>query len=194
MERFHQSPIKRPPLQNYLGLKLQSKISFILSMILSQILVRPQEKPTPPPPSAIPVQVAPAAEPEPPHLEREDPTTAQGPSWDDELQKPPPDAWIESSTEEPLEAAVEDNLTSNEVHPPREKTPEPEIIPVAAVQLPTQVTGPKPSPRPSSGAHRGSARFKTDQPVVMPSSFGSVEKVGMQFGSLSLGGETLADA
>lgn len=43
--------------------------------------------------------------------------------------------------------------------------------------------------RPSSAAYRLSARFK-DQPVVMPNNFSAgLEKVGMQFGSLSLGGE-----
>jgi len=48
--------------------------------------------------------------------------------------------------------------------------------------------------RPSSAGHRHSARFKTDQAVTLPNNFGSgLEKVGMQFGSLSIGGDEIVD-
>ena len=61
--------------------------------------------------------------------------------------------------------------------------------------IPTKPLTPAAHTRPGA-AHRGSAKFKTDQAVVMPSSsFGSgIEKVGMQFGSLSLGGDDLDTA
>jgi hypothetical protein len=48
---------------------------------------------------------------------------------------------------------------------------------------------PRLSTRPAASSHRSSARYKvTDQPVTLPLSFGAgIEKVGMQFGSLSVG-------
>jgi hypothetical protein len=50
---------------------------------------------------------------------------------------------------------------------------------------------PAPSTRPPGvSVNRNHPRYKTDQAVVLPSSFGiPLEKVGMQFGSLSLGGD-----
>jgi hypothetical protein len=63
-------------------------------------------------------------------------------------------------------------------------------------QAATSTPSPKFTGRAAAVSHRSGARYKlTDQPVVMPSSFGaSVEKVGMQFGSLGLGGESLLDS
>jgi hypothetical protein len=63
-------------------------------------------------------------------------------------------------------------------------------------QVATATPSPKLLGRPAAAPHRNSARYKTtDQPVVMPSSFGAnVEKVGMQFGSLGLGGDSLLDS
>ena len=48
--------------------------------------------------------------------------------------------------------------------------------------------------RPSSAAHRHNARFKTDQAVTLPNNFGpGPEKLGMQFGSLSIGADEVVD-
>lgn len=82
---------------------------------------------------------------------------------------------------------------------PAPAAPEPSQEPATAVPAPApEERAPTPAkPRPAAVSHRSSARYnKTiDQPVVMPSSFGSgIEKVGMQFGSLSLGGESLFDS
>lgn len=48
----------------------------------------------------------------------------------------------------------------------------------------------------SLNVHRNSGRFKTtDQAVVMPSSnFSTVEKLGVQFGSVSLGGDETSES
>ena len=85
--------------------------------------------------------------------------------------------------------------------PEAEPEPAPEPVP-SEPPAPAQPASQEPEPvakhivpavqiRPSSAAHRLSARFK-DQPVVMPNNFGaSLEKVGMQFGSLSVGGADL---
>ncbi|KAJ7689514.1 hypothetical protein B0H14DRAFT_3532770, partial [Mycena olivaceomarginata] len=113
---------------------------------------------------------APAPDPEPQETGWEEPTTVQSPSWEEEapIIKPSTsaaDVWA-SAPEEPAPEPLE---------------PQPEPAP--------PVASPSPSIKPARQAARASARYKTiDQPVVMPSSFGSsLEKVGMQFGSLSLG-------
>lgn len=134
--------------------------------------------------------------------------------------KPPtstPDAW--ASLSETIEAAQPESQPSTQQHEIDAETatepPTPELVgkmslptsksePAAQTTLATpilpQVTTATPSPtlagRPPAVPHRSSARYKTtDQPVVMPSSFGAgVEKVGMQFGSLGLGGESLLDS
>lgn len=101
-----------------------------------------------------------------------------------------------------LEGHIEEHsgvpTTDSEPHVAPEAPSEPAPVPMPAA---APVAAPSPKPRPAATTHRGSARYKaipTDQPVVMPSSssFGSsIEKVGMQFGSLSLGGgEGLFDA
>lgn len=77
-----------------------------------------------------------------------------------------------------------------------EPAPQPSLATPVLSQVSTATPSPKLSGRPAATTHRSSARYKNiDQPVVMPSSFSTgIEKVGMQFGSLSLGGESLLDA
>ncbi|KAF9815650.1 hypothetical protein IEO21_04440 [Rhodonia placenta] len=133
----------------------------------------------------------------------EEPTTVEPPTWDDEPQaKIATLSFIGEATSPP---ADEPQLAESQPEP----APEPPVIPEPTTSaIPAQVQHssivsepvvapqksltPVASTRPASSAHRISAKFKTtDQPVVMPSSnFGTgVEKIGMQFGSLSLGGE-----
>lgn len=121
----------------------------------------------------------------------------QAPTWDDEPQIKQPAA-VPALEEpkivepEPQSVATPSFITEREIPAETHLTPTaPE--PVA---IPTKPLSPAAHTRPGA-AHRGSAKFKTtDQAVVMPSSsFGSgIEKVGMQFGSLSLGGDDLDPA
>ncbi|KAJ7235820.1 hypothetical protein C8J57DRAFT_1452979 [Mycena rebaudengoi] len=190
-----------------------SKTPLTSKMSWAQI-ARPQEKPTPPPPAPAPAAppppaISPAApEPEPQDVGGwEEPTTVQSPTWEEEapIAKPSTsaaDVWsstvnepsdepksepqqvLEQQVEEPPAPSEESALPASEPEPaPPVVSPSPSIKPATAA-------------RPVPTSHRSSARYKTiDQPVVMPSSFGSgVEKVGMQFGSLSLGGESSFDA
>ena len=151
----------------------------------------------------------------------EEPTTAQPPTWDDEPHVKPPistgDAWgslseaVETTqpesqpllqqheteavtaTEPPTPEPVgKSSLPASKSEPPAQTTISTPTLPQVAIATPS----PKLASRPPAVPHRSSARYKTtDQPVVMPSSFGaSVEKVGMQFGSLGLGGESLLDS
>ncbi|KAF9460449.1 hypothetical protein BDZ94DRAFT_1299874 [Collybia nuda] len=172
--------------------------------------------------SVPPPPLAPEPEIETQNQSWEEPTTVQPPTWDDEPQvKPPPstsEAWPGSEPEEPgdSQTEVEPQLPQHEAEVESVKeppTPEPpaeqqlsasksEPAPQAPLVTPVLSQGPAVTPSPklnsrsAAVAHRSSARYKTiDQPVVMPSSFGSgIEKVGMQFGSLSLGGESLFDS
>lgn len=89
--------------------------------------------------------------------------------------------------------------------PSQEPVAVPERVPSALpaqVQQPpaeSETTSAKPltpaaHTRPAPASHRSAAKFKTtDQAVVMPvGSFAAgVEKIGMQFGSLSIGGDDL---
>jgi len=147
---------------------------------------------------------------------REEPTTAEAPSWDDEPaadQANRPEAWpmtVESVLEPPKpeppavfvvvevkSEAVDESVPEAEFiteSKPEVETSSPAQVTQATSALPAQVTAtpsPKLTTRPPVVSHRTSARYKvTDQPVTMPVSFGTgVEKVGMQFGSLSLGGD-----
>lgn len=178
---------------------------------------------TPPPP---PVHVS-QPEPETDHQPevqqegREEPTTAEAPTWDDEPatgQATGPEAWplttepiLESPKPDPpaLSVAVEVKLEAAD-----ESVPEAELIPESKPEaetkspaqvmqvisaLPAQVTAtpsPKFTTRPPVVSHRTGARHKvTDQPVTLPISFSTgIEKVGMQFGSLSLGGDGTSDS
>ncbi|KAF7420771.1 hypothetical protein PC9H_011289 [Pleurotus ostreatus] len=115
-------------------------------------------------------------------------------------QEPEPDA-----PQEPVQVA--EPKPEPQAPKPQAPQPTPSALPAQILQqqlkdlqssnvsAPPAVATPSPRPsqaRPSSAAHRANAKFKIgDQPaVVMPSTFsGGVEKVGMQFGSLSLGGD-----
>ncbi|KAJ7160884.1 hypothetical protein C8R46DRAFT_1194293 [Mycena filopes] len=189
-----------------------SKTPMTSKMSWAQI-ARPQEKPIPPPPAPAPIAppptISPAVpEPAPQEAGWEDPTTVQPPSWEEEapIIKPSTsaaDVWGSTVNEPPEEPQQE----QQQVHEPQvEETsaPEPseestappsEPEPAPPVASPSPSLKPAGAVRPAAGSHRSSARYKTiDQPVVMPSSFGSgIEKVGMQFGSLSLGGESSFD-
>ncbi|KAJ7058270.1 hypothetical protein C8F01DRAFT_1060523 [Mycena amicta] len=171
-------------------------------------IARPQEKPTPSPtaPAAVsPPPVVAVPEPEPqPQTGWEEPTTVQTPSWEEEapvVLKPSnsaADVWA-SANEPPEDPKLESNLPEPQLEeeappPPVVEAISPPLEPEPARSVPSPSPSIKPS-RPAASSHRNSARYKiTDQAVVMPSSFGSgIEKVGMQFGSLSLGGETSFD-
>jgi len=165
--------------------------------------LEPPREPTPPP--------APTQEPEPePTTEAqtgwEEPTTVQNPPWEDEIQAktsaPAAEHWDTVPVEE-TNVVDDANPAPPEPVPAPEPVPEPIAVSLPAPQPKEPVSGlheaiPKHvapvQPRPSSAAHRHSARFKTDQAVTLPTNFGSgLEKVGMQFGSLSIGGDEIVD-
>ncbi|KAH9921107.1 uncharacterized protein B0H18DRAFT_1121523 [Fomitopsis serialis] len=164
--------------------------------------------PAPPPPAVEPLR-----EPTPPHVELpaepqqqgwEEPTTVQAPTWDDEPRvKPVAESWGKDPTPVLEEPQIVEPEPESTAAPPAvfEREPatvsfEAQLAPAAAepVAIPTKPLTPAAHTRPGAAVHRGSAKFKTtDQAVVMPSSsFGTgIEKVGMQFGSLSLGGDDI---
>ena len=181
----------------------------------------PQEKPAPtPPPAPVQLQPVPAPAPPPGLPEQpskvedfvpspepelpvptawEEPTTVQESTWEEELQapmvqtqpEPAPVPEPELNFEEPPEPP------SPEPVPPKVQEP---VLSALPAQVQNQEVERSSTPtssvkRPlSSAAHRHNARFKTgDQPVVMPSGnyTPNTEKIGMQFGSLSLGGDDL---
>ena len=180
---------------------------------------RPQEKPKvvpapAPPPAAIPepappipvnepVEVELTPQPEPPlQLEQEEPTTVQAPVWDDE---PTPstqitsDGWITSASEVPVtKVSIEEEESVPSTQP---ESAAPTITPQVPLQKAESPVVPPAKPvtplstRPLS-THRISNRFKTsDQPVVMPTNFGSnIEKIGMMFGSVTLGRDDVLDS
>ena len=138
--------------------------------------------------------------------DREEPTTVEAPTWDDEPpadQVTGPEAWqlapelpASSSVAEVRSEVVEESVPETVIteSKPEAETRSPAQVPQAISALPAQVTvisSPKLTTRPPAASHRTSARHKlTDQPVTMPVSFSTgIEKVGMQFGSLSLGGD-----
>lgn len=160
----------------------------------------PPREPTPPP--ALTQESEPTAEAQ---TGWEEPTTVQNPPWEDDLQRKPSapvsEPWPPTPAEEvkvhdepkpaPSEPAPSEPVSEPIVSLPAPQPKEPvsgglsEAIPkhVAPVQV-----------RPSSAAHRHSARFKTDQAVTLPNNFDpGLEKVGMQFGSLSIGGDEIVD-
>ena len=171
---------------------------------------RPWEKP--PIPQAPSISVSqPASEPDrQPEIQqhdREELTTVEAPTWDDEPaadQANGPETWplapelpAASSVAEIRSEVVEDSVPEAVI---TESKPEAETrSPAQAISaLPAQViaiSSPKLTTRPPAVSHRTSARHKlTDQPVTMPVSFSTgIEKVGMQFGSLSLGGDDTND-
>lgn len=161
--------------------------------------LEPPREPTPPP---APQESEPTVEVQ---TGWEEPTTVQNPPWEDDLQRKPSapvsEPWPPTSAEE---AKVHDEAKPTPSEPvPSEPVSEP-IVALPAPQPKEPVSGlsetiPKHvtpvQARPSSAAHRHSARFKTDQAVTLPNNFGSgLEKVGMQFGSLSIGGDEIVDS
>lgn len=165
----------------------------------------PAQIPSNPPPPPV-VEPEPAAE-----LQEstwEEPTTVEAPVWDEEppqtKQEAEADSWP-PSTEAHAEPQTTAAPTTSDSEPQAseasatvsEPVTEVAIVDVKPAQpaaatpvLSTQVASPSPklTNRPAVASHRSSARYKvTDQPVTLPLSFGSgIEKVGMQFGSLSL--------
>ena len=165
--------------------------------------LEPPREPTPPP--------APTEEAEPTAEAQtgwEEPTTGQNPPWEDDPQPKPSapaaDPWLSAPAEE-LKGHDEAKTAPSEPAPVVEPVPEPIAVLLPAPQAKEPVSGSGLSeaipkhvapvhPRPSSAGHRHSARFKTDQAVTLPNNFGSgLEKVGMQFGSLSIGGDEIVD-
>jgi hypothetical protein len=165
--------------------------------------LEPPREPTPPPTYAQETE---------PTIEAqttgwEEPTTGQNPPWEDE-----PQSKSSAPAAEHWDTALEETKVHDEAMPaPPEQSPV--LVPESAPEpIPVSIPAPQPkepvsglseaipkhvSPvqaRPSSAAHRHSARFKTDQAVTLPNNFGSgLEKVGMQFGSLSIGGDEIID-
>ena len=138
--------------------------------------------------------------------DREELTTVEAPTWDDEPaadQTIGPEAWsltpelpAASTVAEVRSEVVEESVPEAVIteSKPEVETRSPAQVAQAISTLPAQVTAissPKLTTRPPAASHRTSARHKlTDQPVTMPVSFSTgIEKVGMQFGSLSLGGD-----
>ena len=135
--------------------------------------------------------------------DREEPTTVEAPSWDDEPaadQATGPEAWpltpelpAASAVAEVRSEVVEESISEaviTELKPEVETRSPAQIAQALPAQV-TAISSPKLTTRPPAASHRTSARHKlTDQPVTMPVSFSTgIEKVGMQFGSLSLGGD-----
>ncbi|KAI9508034.1 hypothetical protein F5148DRAFT_1284497 [Russula earlei] len=160
--------------------------------------LEPPREPTPPPAPTQDDELSSEAQ-----SGWEEPTTAKSPPWEDEPQPKPPASAAESWDATPAE---ESKVFDQATPPSPEPAPAPEPVPA-----PIAVSLPAPEPvvglgeaipkhvtpvqaRPSSAAHRHSARFKTDQAVTLPNNFGpGLEKVGMQFGSLSIGGDEIVD-
>jgi hypothetical protein len=174
----------------------------------------PQEKPKPtlPPPAPPVVAPAPTSEAELPaqedqpdsHVEQgwEDPTTVQAPTWDDEPHVPLPAA-AQASSEWTTASQVEEVREETANAEPLPETPQTQqwqgtsdetekspAAPVTATFSPPPGL-PTPALTPSSKPVRSNrAKYNTDQPVVMPSTFASTfDRFGMQFGSLSLSGD-----
>ncbi|KAJ7222485.1 hypothetical protein GGX14DRAFT_663933 [Mycena pura] len=187
------SPVVSPP--------KVSKTPATSKMSWAQI-ARPQEKPASIP---VPAAIVPLPnithsppEPEPQQVGWEEPTT-EAPVFKPSTSAA--DVWASTTINEPPEEPKSDPQQIPEQQVAEEPVlepaaqpvvppPEPEVVPLAASPSPSI----KPT-RPATSSHRNSARYKNiDQAVVMPSSFSSgLEKVGMQFGSLSLGGDSTLD-
>lgn len=197
----HPSPVPQPA-------KATFKTPATSKMSWAQV-ARPQEKPTPPPPQPVSVPAPPAPQQQPlpvepqvqeASLEWEAPTTVEAPVWEDE----PPKSKLSST--ETYELTPEEVVPEVPTHvePPAVVAAEPEKLadpePIQApIPIPSAVAKAQAVGRPASVTHRNSARYKAtgDSPVVMPAtatpSFGNgIEKMGMQFGSLNLGGDRYA--
>ena len=170
----------------------------------------PQEKPAPTPPASVQLPLTPAPV-HPPGLP-EQPPKAEEVILPLEPEPPVPTAWEEPTTvqestwEEHHTPAVETQheiLSAPEPEPKFEelpKSPSPKPAPPQAQEpvrsvLPAQIQNQEVErsstptvKRPSSAAQRHTSKFRIgDQAVVMPNYTLSTEKLGMQFGSLSLG-------
>ncbi|KAH9922339.1 uncharacterized protein BXZ73DRAFT_104158 [Epithele typhae] len=159
---------------------------------------QPASVPTPPPASTQP-EPSPPAEPTEiiaPSTGWEEPTTVQAPTWDDEPRAPPP---AEAPVAVDEAAPIAPETTTAEEPPIEPSAPAvppgvgpPAVPTVSPAVPPAKPLTPSASSRPTPISHRATKFKTTDQPVVLPASFGSgIEKIGMQFGSLSLGGEDL---
>lgn len=150
-------------------------------------------------PQAVPEPVAPEPAPVEEIRIHEEPTTVEQPSWEPEPEtsaEVPPDltadGWtiVDKQPEEPQEEVAPAPVPEPAVQ--HEELAAPVASIVAQARTPEAVPSKPVTPIPGSrfgGMHR-SQRYKTDQAVVLPSSFGTpLEKVGMQFGSLSLSGD-----
>lgn len=126
----------------------------------------------------------------------EEPTTVQAPTWDDE----PPRKASEPVPAEESKSKEEEPAVQPQPEPVQERVLsalpsqlQPSSVKADNVQAPAPIKPVTPAAhtRPTSAAHKH--KFKSDQAVIMPNSgFGTqLEKVGMQFGSLSLGGDDL---
>ena len=117
---------------------------------------------------------------------------------DSVLESPNLDPSVASVVEEVKPEAVDESVPETGLI--TESKPETESAQVTQGPLapPAQVVtipSTKLASRPPLVSHRNSARYKvTDQPVTMPISFGAIEKAGMQFGSLSLGGDDMNES
>ena len=168
------------------------------------------QAPPPPPINASQPTPEPERQPEIQQHDREEPTTVEAPTWDDEPaadQAARPEAWPLTPEPPAASAVAEVKLEVVEESVPEAiitesksevETRSPAQVAQAISSLPAQVTAipsPKLTTRPPATSHRTSARHKlTDQPVTMPVSFSTgIEKLGMQFGSLSLGGDDTND-
>ncbi|KAL5498206.1 DEF1 [Sanghuangporus vaninii] len=163
-----------------------------------------------PAPASEPITAPPEPD-EQPHPEAdgwEEPTTAQAPTWDDEPSNQPTvkatvDGWITSVSSQSEAKSEPVHAEPVQPSPPKQPEPEPEHIQApsafpAQLSLQQKTESPVvPPAKPSTPVSyarslnsRAGHRFKTDQAVVMPSTFGaSVEKLGMQFGSVNLGSD-----
>ncbi|KAJ7058295.1 hypothetical protein C8F01DRAFT_1305832 [Mycena amicta] len=154
-------------------------------------IARLQEKPTPL--SDSPRRCIP-----PPVVAVPEPKSQLQTGWEDPLpfkHRPGKKRRLSLLSRPSLQPTSEPQLEEEEAPPPPVvETISPPLEPEPAQSVPSPSPSIKPS-RPAASSHRNSARYKiTDQAVVMPGSFGSgIEKVGMQFRSLSLGGETSFD-
>lgn len=162
---------------------------------------QPQLHPAPAPHPGPPEQPSKAEEvflppePEPPvPTAWEEPTTVQESTWEE------PQVPVVQTQPEPASPQEPEPNVEEPPKPPSPKTGPPQVQELMRSALPAQVqnqgaersstptsTAKRPS---SSAAHRHNAKFKIgDQAVVMPSYTQSTERLGMQFGSLSLGGD-----
>jgi len=168
--------------------------------------MQPQPIHTPAPPPGLPEQppkveeTAAPSEPESPAPTAwEEPTTVQESTWEEE-----PQALVVQTQPEPAPAPEQEPEVEEPQKPHTPELAPPQVQEPVLSALPAQVQNQEversPTPtsavkRPSSSAaHRHSAKFKTgDQAVVMPTGnyTPNTEKIGMQFGSLSLGGDGL---